>query len=87
VHNNESIQTSILNIQPNPLSTKTIISFDNPDNDIYTFRIIDINGKLIKKMDNIHGNFLELSRSNLPSGIYYVELSGKTSRHGKLLVE
>jgi hypothetical protein len=76
-----------LNIQPNPFNNKTIISFDNPDNDIYTFRIIDQNGKLIKTMDNIRGSFIELSRSNLPSGIYYVELSGKTSRHGKLLVE
>ena len=87
VINKKSIQTTILNIQPNPFNNKTIISFDNPDNDIYTFRIIDQNGKLIKTMDNIRGSFIELSRSNLPSGIYFVELSGRITSRGKLLIE
>ena len=87
VNNQESIQTPTLNIQPNPFNTKTIISFDNPDNDIYAFRIIDLNGKIIKKMDNIRGSSIELSRSNLPSGIYFIELSGRISSRGKLVIE
>ncbi len=87
VNSRESIQATILNIQPNPFSTKTFIGFDNPDNEIYTFRMIDINGKLIKKMDNIRGDFIELNRSNLPAGIYFVELSGRITSHGKLLIE
>jgi len=87
VDNIESIQNSILNIQPNPFRNNTIISFDNPDNDIYTLRVIDLNGKLIRKMDNIRSNSIELSRSNLPSGIYFVELSGKITARAKLLIE
>ena len=87
VNSRESIQATILNIQPNPFSTKTFIGFDNPDNEIYTFRMIDINGKLIKKMDNIRGDFIELNRSNLPAGIYFVELSGRITSRGKLLIE
>jgi len=44
-------------------------------------------GKLIKQMENIRGSSIELSRSNLPSGIYFVELSGGITSHGKLLIE
>lgn len=81
------IQTPIMTVQPNPFSRKTILNFDNPDNDIYTLRIIDQNGKLIKEMDNIRGSSVELSRNNLPSGIYFLELTGKTSRRTKLVIK
>jgi len=87
VINKESLQSTTLNIQPNPFSKKTTISFDNPENDKFTFRLIDQTGKLIKQMENIRGSSIELSRSNLPSGIYFVELSGGITSHGKLLIE
>lgn len=86
-HNIESIQTSTLNIQPNPFSSTTIISFDNPDNELYTLRIIDLNGKLIKEIDNIRGSSIELSRSNLSSGIYFLELRGKRTLRAKMLIQ
>jgi len=84
---NESVQTQILNIQPNPLVNKAIIGFDNPENDPHTLRIIDLNGKLIKEIDNIRGTMIEINRSDLPSGIYVVELSGRIPGRARLLVE
>ncbi|HSH18958.1 MAG TPA: T9SS type A sorting domain-containing protein [Draconibacterium sp.] len=83
----ESAELSALKIQPNPFSNKTILNFNNPDNDTYILRIFDQNGTLVKEMDNILGNAVELSRNNLPSGMYFVELSGKTSKRAKLLIE
>jgi hypothetical protein len=83
----ESIQATLLNIHPNPFSHATIISFDNPDHEIHTFRLFDLNGRLVKLMDHVRGDHIELSRSGLPAGIYFVELSGRTTSRGKLLIE
>lgn len=85
--NIESVESSILKIQPNPFRSATNVSFNNPDNEIHILRIFDQNGKLVKEMDNIRGNVVELSRNNLPSGMYFLELSGKIIRRTKLLIE
>lgn len=87
VRNIESIQTPMLKIHPNPFTSKVIISFYNPDNDKYTLRIIDQNGTLIKEIDNIRSSSIELSRGNLPSGMYFIELSGKINSRAKLLIK
>jgi len=79
-------QKPILNIHPNPFSSTTIISFDNPYNESYILRIIDQNGKLIKEMSDIRSNSIELNREDLPSGIYFLELSGKNISRAKLLI-
>ena len=83
----EAFKTSEILIQPNPFSRHTVISFNNPDNYNYTLRIIDQNGKVVRKIDNLRGQSLELSRDGLPSGIYFIELTGKKTSRAKLLIE
>ncbi len=83
----ESEQTPKLSIQPNPFTTNTIISFDNPYNDLYTLKIINQNGKIVKELDNIRGSSIEINRSNLHSGIYLVELRGKITSRAKLMIQ
>jgi PKD repeat protein len=79
-------EKQLLSIYPNPFSSSTLISFDNPDNDVHTLRIRDQKGKVVEEIDNIRGSAVELGRNNLPSGIYYIELRGKTAQHAKILI-
>ena len=74
-------------IQPNPFNTRATVSFSNPDNDPLSLRIIDINGKLIKEVNNIRESSVEIDRNNLPPGIHFIQLSGKSSSVAKILIE
>ena len=79
-------QNPLLNIQPNPSDGNTIIKFDNPNNDSFTIRILDQQGSLIKQIENIRKNTIQLNSTDLPPGIYFVELSGKTTSRAKMLI-
>ncbi len=87
LNNNNLIQLSQPKIQPNPFYNRTTISFHNPDNDVFSLRIRDQNGKLIQEVQNIRGSSVELDRNNLPAGIHFVELSGTSTSVAKILIE
>ena len=82
-----TVQLAQPKIQPNPFNSMATISFNNPDNDLFSLRIIDKNGRLIKEFHNIQGSSVEINRNNLPSGLHFVELSGKSTSVTKILIE
>lgn len=85
--NTNPIGASQPKIQPNPFNRKTTISFNNPDNDLFSLRIIDSNGMLVQEMHNIRGSSVELNRNQLPPGLHFVQLSGKSTSVAKILIE
>ncbi len=76
------LQTGIQNINlmsaikfyPNPFSTQTTIQTNNIFNNA-TFTIDNYFGQTVKKMENISGKTVVLSRDNLPSGLYFIRLT------------
>jgi hypothetical protein len=76
-----------LNIYPNPVNDKAVIEFTNPGLNKYELLIIDISGKIIKRITNIHDNRFELSTNNLPEGIYLIELRGPKNYMGRIVIE
>jgi len=64
-----------------------MIAFENPDNDVFTLHILDLNGKLVQVMEDIRDNVIRLNRGSLEAGIYFLELYGRNTFRGKLVVK
>lgn len=63
-------------VQPNPFNQTTTILFDNPQKEIFTLRVIDINGKVVFLDDNVFDNKIIFSAKDFKPGIYYILLNG-----------
>jgi hypothetical protein len=83
----EAVRLSEPKVQPNPFNNKTMISFDNPDHDLFSLRIIDQNGRILQEINNLRGSSVEINRKNLPPGLHFVELTGKKTRVAKIVIE
>lgn len=63
---------------PNPFSGQTTIQFDIPTASVVTLKIIDLNGKLLKKIDNYYdagSHTVELGTTELNgNGVYYYQM-------------
>ncbi|MCJ8289555.1 MAG: T9SS type A sorting domain-containing protein [Crocinitomicaceae bacterium] len=61
-------------VYPNPFNASTTIELSTPvDNAELT--VFNTYGQLVKQVENISGQEIQLSRSNLPSGIYFFKLT------------
>ena len=76
-----------LSIYPNPFTHSTMIEFPNPDKEKFRMYITDLAGKVVRVEDNIYTDKLEITRENLPAGVYFVELKGDKIYRGKLVIE
>ena len=76
-----------LMVSPNPFSEKTIISFNNPARDKYSFILTDLTGKILRLKDNIYSDEIEFERTGLTPGCYIFELRGPELFRGNLLIE
>ena len=76
-----------LKIYPNPFSDKTTIFFDNTDKQGYSLKITDITGNIVREINNIRSNSIELNKDNLPVGFYIIELRGKFLYKGKVIIK
>ena len=85
--NNVQEPTFELSIYPNPFNDKTIIEFSNPDNTCFQLIITDITGKVIKFIENIHTNKVEVERGKLSSGFYIIELRGERIYRDRIIIE
>lgn len=73
-----SVLTSIENfsqfsIYPNPFSVATIIKTNNNLHNA-TLTVYDLQGKTVRQIKNISGPNITLTRDNLLSGVYFIEL-------------
>lgn len=75
-----------MKIYPNPLVTESRISWINPDGNLYDLFIFDLKGTLVRKIPQLNTQEYHLSRENLESGCYIIELRGNKTFHGRLLV-
>lgn len=78
-----------LQIYPNPFTESTVIEFDNINNSPYSLTIIDLQGKPVKKINNVIKDRIILNRENLKSGIYFIQINSTNQRIGigKLLIK
>jgi hypothetical protein len=76
-----------LDIYPNPVTERAIVSFPNPGNDTYRLIVYGLTGKVMKTMDNITLDKIEFERDDLPSGLYLVELRGPRIYRSKVMLK
>jgi hypothetical protein len=75
------------NIYPNPFSNRTTITFNNPDFKKHQLILMDLTGKVIRQIDDITGNQVELQRENLSPGLYMIELRGADVYRSVVVIE
>lgn len=77
-----------ISVRPNPFRDKTVLYFDNPNNDIFNIQLSDIKGRVLRTYQNVKGNELTIERKDLAAGSYFYSISnGKTMQSGKLQIE
>lgn len=74
---------------PNPFSKETQIEFENKLGFSYDFELIDMQGRIVQKRNNITYNTLTIKNKNLSNGIYFFRLlrKGQTVFSGKIQVQ
>ena len=72
---------------PNPFDNSTILTFLNPESQIYMLYISDISGKVLRIIENINTSEYVLEKGDLKEGIYFVELRGPKVYRGKVMVQ
>ena len=75
-----------INIFPNPVQNTAVIEFSNPKNKSYDLIISNISGQIVKRMYAISNNEVIIDRSNLPNGMYLLELIGNPSFRTKIII-
>ncbi|MFH1004573.1 MAG: T9SS type A sorting domain-containing protein [Bacteroidota bacterium] len=77
-----------INIYPNPFSNSTTLQIMNGVNTNYELRIYDLFGREVKKCE-IRNQKTEISRGNLPSGMYFYQVKDNKQfiSSGKLIVQ
>lgn len=67
-------KTGHLAVYPNPMHELVTISTAGLNEKKVTIQLIDVNGVVVKTIDNITGATTELSRDELKSGFYFVQV-------------
>jgi len=82
------LQNSLVAV-PNPFGDKTIVSFTNPNNESYEVVLIDFMGSTVLQNENVTGNRLEISRNDMPAGMYFLNFRDAQGRIAtmKLVIE
>ena len=73
-----------ITIFPNPAKGKVNIYI--PSDKESVIRIIDINGRIVKK-ESVKGRFPQINISNLPNNIYFLQISGEYQSTQKLIIK
>jgi Secretion system C-terminal sorting domain len=79
LRNELSVSTS-----PNPFKDVTYITFDNAAGKNFSLSISDITGRVVRNINNITTDFVEIKRENLATGVYFAVLRDAS---GKFLTE
>jgi hypothetical protein len=81
-------ETINLAVYPNPLIVGSTLNFHNPNQENLTLSIIDVAGNVAQTIRNISSQSVELNRSNLKKGIYFIELRNQQGliSKGKVII-
>ncbi len=87
VENNISGKT--INVIPNPFSEIATLKFENAIKEKLALEIYDSKGQIIRIIQNIIGETVEINRDGLSQGLYFFRLfsTQKTKARGKLIVD
>ena len=80
-------QALTLDIHPNPANSRATITYQTSDDGQATLAVFDISGRLVREeveLDSF-GSSYELELSDLPNGIYLVQLTSAGNRTTKRL--
>ena len=69
---------------PNPFREVTYLTFDNAAGKKFSLSISDVTGRVVRTINNITTDFVEIKRESLATGVYYAVLSDAS---GKFLTE
>jgi hypothetical protein len=76
-----------ITISPNPFVESTLISFFNPENHQVLFTLFDMTGRIVESQ-NLSGQEIIFSRKNLPSGLYFINITKENNiQKAKLIVK
>jgi hypothetical protein len=81
------VECKMVLVYPNPASDIFIVIFPNSTNQKYRFVLRNITGKVVKHRDSIYGNQFEISRGDLPAGVYLMELQGPNIYRGRIVIK
>jgi len=79
----------IVSVYPNPFTDNTTLSFNNPQSKLHTLAVYNMQGVLVRVINNITANEIVLHREGLPAAYYFYRLSNNntTVATGKLLIQ
>lgn len=83
---NEGNNNNSVSFFPNPTKDIVNISWDSKEN-FNTISIVDVTGRLLKKEKTVNTNFHLIDMSEIPSGIYVIEMKNEHSILCKKLVK
>jgi cytochrome c peroxidase len=76
-----------IGIFPNPMHQTTLIEWDNPQQLEYQFRMIDVNGQMVRAFQS-SGSRVVMERDKLPVGMYLLEIKrGNKVQTERLLIQ
>ncbi|MBE0654689.1 MAG: T9SS type A sorting domain-containing protein [Bacteroidales bacterium] len=75
-----------IEIYPNPMETEAKIVWYNPNFEPCSLSIYDLKGTLIQYIPGLNTHEYQLSRGNMKSGCYIIELKGSDIFYGRLLI-
>ena len=77
-----------INIFPNPATDQLTIKFDLSIPEYFTLKMVDVRGATIKSFpaQNYFNTTLPVDISNIPAGIYYLQINGEQLQVVKKLV-
>ena len=73
-------------IYPVNYGKKAMIEFENPFNETYFVKVVDMNGQLIGSATT-NNNEVSIDARMMGRGLYYVELQGRNSYSGSFSIE
>lgn len=74
INDNFSINSNNLLIYPNPFSSSTTLQVNQVLSST-TLTVYNLYGQTVKQINNLSGQTIIFNRDNLPSGLYFIELS------------
>jgi len=80
---NQPNEVKKVKVYPNPITDFSLIEFENPGNNSYTFTLYDIRGQQLRTLKDIKTNKILLDLKDLSKGIYFFQLNSNTEPYSK----
>lgn len=90
ISENTSVINSLGQNIPNPFNNSTIINFSLTSNEMVSFEVVDVTGKVVKSMalgfQGVGSHTIELNANEFNKGIYFYSLTAGDSKMTKKMV-